>query len=33
MAEEVIQKTITEAPEYLQPGIEKYLQGFIRKLK
>ena len=27
MAEEVIQKTITEAPEYLQPGIEKYLQG------
>ena len=27
MAEEVIQKTITEAPEYLQPGIDKYLQG------
>ena len=27
MAEEVIQKTITEAPEYLQPGIEKYLEG------
>ena len=27
MAEEILQKTITEAPEYLQPGIEKYLQG------
>ena len=27
MAEEVIQKTITEAPSYLQPGIEKYLEG------
>ncbi len=27
MAEEVIQKTITEAPEYLQPGIEKYLDA------
>jgi len=27
MAEEILQKTITEAPEYLQPGIEKYLEG------
>jgi hypothetical protein len=27
MAEEVLQRTITEAPSYLQPGIEKYLQG------
>jgi len=27
MAEEVIQKTITQAPSYLQPGIEKYLEG------
>jgi hypothetical protein len=27
MAEEVLQRTITEAPGYLQPGIEKYLQG------
>ena len=25
MAEEVLQRTITEAPKYLQPGIEKYL--------
>jgi hypothetical protein len=29
MAEEVIQKTITQAPDYLQPGIEKYLQGAV----
>jgi len=27
MAEEVLQKTITEAPDYLKPGIEKYLEG------
>jgi hypothetical protein len=27
MAEEVLQKTITQAPSYLQPGIEKYLEG------
>ena len=27
MAEEIINKTITTAPEYLQPGIEKYLEG------
>jgi len=27
MAEEVLQRTITEAPSYLQPGIEKYLEG------
>jgi len=27
MAEEVLQRTITEAPGYLQPGIEKYLEG------
>ena len=27
MAEEVLQRTITQAPSYLQPGIEKYLQG------
>ena len=27
MAEEVLQRTVTEAPSYLQPGIEKYLQG------
>jgi hypothetical protein len=26
MAEEVIQRTITEAPDYLQPGIEKFLE-------
>ena len=29
MAEEVIQKTITQAPDYLQPGIEKYLEGAV----
>ena len=27
MAEEVLQRTITEAPGYLQPGIETYLKG------
>ena len=27
MAEEVIQRTITQAPDYLQPGIEKFLEG------
>ena len=27
MAEEVIQRTITQAPDYLKPGIEKFLQG------
>ena len=27
MAEEVLQRTITEAPSYLKPGIEKYLEG------
>jgi len=27
MAEEVIQRTITEAPDYLKPGIEKYLEA------
>jgi len=27
MAEEVLQRTITEAPDYLQPGIEKYLDA------
>ena len=27
MAEEVLQRTITEAPQYLQPGIEKYLDA------
>jgi hypothetical protein len=27
MAEEVLQRTVTEAPSYLQPGIETYLQG------
>ena len=27
MAEEVLQRTITEAPDYLKPGIEKYLEG------
>ena len=27
MAEEVLQRTITEAPSYLTPGIEKYLEG------
>jgi hypothetical protein len=27
MAEEVLQTTVTQAPSYLQPGIEKYLQG------
>ena len=27
MAEEVLQRTVTEAPSYLQPGIEKYLEG------
>ena len=26
MAEEVLQRTITQAPDYLQPGIEKFLQ-------
>ena len=29
MAEEVLQKTITQAPDYLQPGIEKYLEGAV----
>ena len=29
MAEEVLQRTITEAPSYLQPGIEKYLEGAV----
>ena len=27
MAEEVLQRTVTQAPSYLQPGIEKYLEG------
>ena len=27
MAEEVLKRTITEAPQYLQPGIEKYLDA------
>ena len=27
MAEEIINKTITTAPAYLQPGIKKYLEG------
>ena len=27
MAEEVLQTTVTQAPGYLQPGIEKYLEG------
>ena len=27
MAEEVLQRTITEAPDYLKPGIEKFLEG------
>ncbi len=27
MAEEILQRTITEAPDYLKPGIEKYLEG------
>ena len=27
MAEEIINKTITTAPDYLQPGIKKYLEG------
>jgi hypothetical protein len=27
MAEEVIQRTITQAPDYLKPGIEKFLEG------
>jgi hypothetical protein len=27
MAEEVLNRTITEAPDYLQPGIEKYLEA------
>ena len=27
MAEEILNRTVTEAPEYLQPGIEKYLEG------
>ena len=27
MAEEVLQRTITEAPGYLKPGIEKYLEA------
>ena len=27
MAEEVLSRTITEAPDYLKPGIEKYLEG------
>ncbi len=27
MAEEVLQRTVTEAPDYLQPGIEKYLDA------
>jgi hypothetical protein len=27
MAEEVLQTTVTQAPSYLQPGIEKYLEG------
>ena len=27
MAEEVLQRTITEAPDYLKPGIEKYLEA------
>jgi len=27
MAEEVLQTTVTQAPSYLQPGIETYLQG------
>ena len=27
MAEEVLQRTVTQAPDYLQPGIEKYLEG------
>ena len=31
MAEEVLQKTITQAPDYLQPGIEKYLEGAARQ--
>ena len=26
MAEEVLQRTITQAPDYLQPGIEKFLE-------
>ena len=26
MAEEVLQRTITEAPQYLKPGIEKFLE-------
>jgi len=29
MAEEVLQRTITEAPSYLQPGIERYLEGAV----
>jgi len=29
MAEEVLQTTVTQAPSYLQPGIEKYLEGAV----
>ena len=29
MAEEVLQRTITQAPDYLKPGIEKYLEGAV----
>ena len=31
MAENVTQTTITQAPEYLQPGIEKFLEGATRQ--
>ena len=27
MAEQVTQTTITQAPDYLKPGIEKFLEG------
>ena len=29
MAEEVLQRTVTQAPDYLQPGIERYLEGAV----
>jgi len=31
MAEEILQKTVTEAPDYLQPGIKKYLESLVNQ--
>ena len=31
MADEVLQTTVTEAPDYLQPGIKKYLESLVNQ--